>query len=194
MKCGNGDVASRIALDLSLSVSTESCELCAPLVFCAICPQRYNHQHEDVEGRQYSYPATTHLLFCAFLLTTSTHRVWIRSERVHLVMPGCMVDRGRTPRTLGSGSISLLEVRRVDLSSFNQRPRSRDENLALGLKSGYRDPKFGLMATMFRPFFLPRRDLVCLVSKYLADSTSVQQETVQNPKRSTREVLCFSGN
>ncbi|CAM9494379.1 unnamed protein product, partial [Scytosiphon promiscuus] len=39
----------------------------------------------------------------------SNHRVWIRSGHVHLVMPGCMVDRARTPRTLGSGSVSLSE-------------------------------------------------------------------------------------
>eukprot|EP00752_Nemacystus_decipiens_P012159 g10778.t1 len=39
----------------------------------------------------------------------SNHRVWIRSGQVHLVMPGCMVDRARTPRTLGSGSITLSE-------------------------------------------------------------------------------------
>eukprot|EP00903_Cladosiphon_okamuranus_P017102 g15757.t1 len=39
----------------------------------------------------------------------SNHRVWVRSGKVHLVMPGCMVDRARTPRTLGSGSISLSE-------------------------------------------------------------------------------------
>ncbi|CAM9897730.1 unnamed protein product [Ectocarpus sp. 4 AP-2014] len=39
----------------------------------------------------------------------SNHRVWVRSGEVHLVMPGCMVDRARTPRTLGSGSITLSE-------------------------------------------------------------------------------------
>ncbi|CAM9315356.1 unnamed protein product, partial [Sphacelaria rigidula] len=39
----------------------------------------------------------------------SQHRVWIRSGEVHLVMPGCMVDRGKTPRTLGSGKITQLE-------------------------------------------------------------------------------------
>ncbi|CAM9204796.1 unnamed protein product, partial [Hapterophycus canaliculatus] len=39
----------------------------------------------------------------------SNHRVWIRFGQVHLVMPGCMVDRARMPRTLGSGSISLSE-------------------------------------------------------------------------------------
>ncbi|CAM9826608.1 unnamed protein product [Ascophyllum nodosum] len=39
----------------------------------------------------------------------SDHRVWIRSGEVHLVMPGCMVNRARTPRTLGSGSILLPE-------------------------------------------------------------------------------------
>lgn len=45
------------------------------------------------------------------LRPTSNHRVWIRSGQVHLVMPGCMVDRARTPRTLGSGGITLSEVR-----------------------------------------------------------------------------------
>lgn len=45
------------------------------------------------------------------LRSTSNHRVWIRSGQVHFVMPGCMVDRERTPRTLGSGSITLSEVR-----------------------------------------------------------------------------------
>ncbi|CAM9685156.1 unnamed protein product [Pylaiella littoralis] len=39
----------------------------------------------------------------------SNHRVWVRSGQVHLVMPGCMVDRARTPRTLGSGSIAVSE-------------------------------------------------------------------------------------
>ncbi|CAM9181904.1 unnamed protein product [Laminaria digitata] len=39
----------------------------------------------------------------------SNHRVWIRFSELHLVMPGCMVDRARTPRTLGSGVISLSE-------------------------------------------------------------------------------------
>ncbi|CAM9369821.1 unnamed protein product [Ectocarpus sp. 8 AP-2014] len=37
------------------------------------------------------------------------NRVWVRFGEAHLVMPGCMVDRARTPRTLGSGSITLSE-------------------------------------------------------------------------------------
>ncbi|CAM9314870.1 unnamed protein product, partial [Discosporangium mesarthrocarpum] len=40
----------------------------------------------------------------------SDNRVWVRSGKIHLVLPGVMVDRDRTPRTLGSGSITVSEA------------------------------------------------------------------------------------
>ncbi|CAM9630188.1 unnamed protein product, partial [Choristocarpus tenellus] len=41
--------------------------------------------------------------------TNSDNRVWLRSGQVHLVMPGAIVDREKTPRALGSGKITCSE-------------------------------------------------------------------------------------
>lgn len=79
---------------------------------CAVGSDIRTIRHSTTRHAESDPTIPCHTLNAVHLLCIhSNHRVWIRSNELHLVMPGCMVDRARTPRTLGSSVITLSEVR-----------------------------------------------------------------------------------